>query len=65
MNMNRFVTFQVLTAGSMKITDFCDTALCSFIEVDRRFRDLYCLHHVLGLFVDLVMEAERTSETSV
>jgi hypothetical protein len=26
-------------------TAFWDTAPCSLVEVDRRFRDAYCLHH--------------------
>jgi hypothetical protein len=41
---NIFVRFQVLTAASMKIA-FWDIASCSLVEVDRRFRDAYCLHH--------------------
>jgi L-fucose isomerase-like protein len=36
------VTFQVLTAASMKVTVFSDVALCS-LEVDRRFRGEYYL----------------------
>jgi hypothetical protein len=28
----------------MNITAFRDIALCSLVEVDRRFRDAYCLH---------------------
>jgi hypothetical protein len=28
-----------------KITVFWDIRQCSFVEVDRRFRDMYCLHH--------------------
>jgi hypothetical protein len=37
--------FQVLTATSMKMTSFWDTAPCSLVDVDRRFRGAYCLHH--------------------
>jgi hypothetical protein len=37
------VRFQVLTAASTKITAFWDTEPCSPVEVDRRFRDAYCL----------------------
>jgi hypothetical protein len=29
----------------MKITVFRVVALCSLVEVDRRFRGTYCLHH--------------------
>jgi hypothetical protein len=28
----------------MKIITVSDIAPCSFVEVDRRFRDAYCLH---------------------
>jgi hypothetical protein len=28
----------------MKMTAFWDNAPCSLVEVDRRFRDAYCLH---------------------
>jgi hypothetical protein len=38
------VRFHVLTAESMKIRAFWDTAPCS-LGVDRRFRGAYCLHH--------------------
>jgi hypothetical protein len=37
--------FQVLTAASMKFRIFWDVAPCSHVEVDRRFRSVYCLHH--------------------
>jgi hypothetical protein len=40
-----FVRFQVLTAASMKFRVFWDVATCSHVEVDRRFRGAYCLHH--------------------
>jgi hypothetical protein len=33
------VRFQFLRAASMKMTALWDIALCSLIEVDRRFRD--------------------------
>jgi hypothetical protein len=29
----------------MKMTVFWDVALCSLVEIDRRFRGAYCLHH--------------------
>jgi hypothetical protein len=39
------VIFKVLTAASMKFRVFRDVAPCSHVEVDRRFRGAYCLHH--------------------
>jgi hypothetical protein len=33
-----YVRFQVLTAGSTKLTAFWDVALCSLFAVDQRFR---------------------------
>jgi hypothetical protein len=42
---NRCVRFQVLTAASVKFRVFWDVALCSYVEVDRRFRVAYCLHY--------------------
>jgi hypothetical protein len=29
----------------MKMTSFWDTAPCSIIDVDQRFRGVYCIHH--------------------
>jgi hypothetical protein len=29
----------------LRMTPFCDVVLCSLVEVDRRFRGSYCLHH--------------------
>jgi hypothetical protein len=37
---------------------------CSLEEIYQRFRGACCLHHQ-GLFIALVMEAAKTSETSV
>jgi hypothetical protein len=39
------VRFQVLTAASTKFKVFCDAEPCSHLEVYRRFRGAYCLHH--------------------
>jgi hypothetical protein len=39
------VRFQVFTAASIKFTVFRDVPPCSHIQVDRRFRGAYCLHH--------------------
>jgi len=39
--IRKVARFQVLTAASMK---FVDIALCSHVEVYRRFRGAYCLH---------------------
>jgi hypothetical protein len=41
----RFIPFKY---SDVKITPFWDTAPCSVIEVDRRFRGAYCLHHRPG-----------------
>jgi hypothetical protein len=40
---------------------FWDVALCSLVEVYRRFTDAYCL---LSSFIALILEAVSTSETS-
>jgi hypothetical protein len=37
------VSFQVLTATSIKMAVFWDVAPCSLVEVCRCFRDIYCL----------------------
>jgi hypothetical protein len=88
-----FLTFHVLTAASMKLRIFWDVLPCFLLNIDRRFRGSYCLHHQgehgplsplvcpnftwtdrfvqnllsfrRGLFVFLMMEAVRTSETLV
>jgi hypothetical protein len=39
------VRFQVLTAASMKFRVFWDVLPCSQVDVNRRFRCAYCLHH--------------------
>jgi hypothetical protein len=39
------VRFQVLTAASMKMRPFWDTAPYSLVGADRRFRGAYCLRH--------------------
>jgi hypothetical protein len=45
----KFVIFQVLTSATTKMNVkfrvFWDEASCSHVEVDRRFRRTYCLHH--------------------
>jgi hypothetical protein len=41
------------------MTVFWDTALCSLVDVDRRFRGAYCLIRAM------MMEAVCISETSV
>jgi hypothetical protein len=48
------------------MTAFLDIAPCSLVEGDRRFRSVYCLHHQGDEWLNaLMMEAVRTSETSV
>jgi hypothetical protein len=42
---NYDLRFQVLKAASINMTSFLDTAPCNLVEVDRRFRRAYCLHH--------------------
>jgi hypothetical protein len=37
--------FEILTAASMKMAVFWVVALCSLVEVYRRFRGTCCLHH--------------------
>jgi hypothetical protein len=52
-----------------KITAFWYTVLCSLIGVNRRFREVYCLHNQgdesSWSFITLMMEAVCTSETFV
>jgi hypothetical protein len=43
------VRFQVLTAGSIKVTVSWVVALCRLVEVYRRFRDTSCLHIALTM----------------
>jgi hypothetical protein len=40
--------FQVLTAASMKFRVSFDVLPCSQVDVDQRFRGVYCLHHQGG-----------------
>jgi hypothetical protein len=49
----------------MKMIDFWDIAPYSPIEADRCFRGTYCLQSPLASYIALMMEAVRTSETSV
>jgi hypothetical protein len=58
---NSTVRFLALTAASMKMKAFRDIAPCSHVEVDRRFRGAYSLHHQFAL----MMETVGISETSV
>jgi hypothetical protein len=43
---------------------FCNVALCSQVDFDRRFRGAYLLHHQ-GAIIAMMMETVRSSETSV
>jgi hypothetical protein len=45
----------------MKMTTFSDVTPCSLVELGRRFRGMYFLHHQGALIVESV----RNSETSV
>jgi hypothetical protein len=60
-NLSTLVRFQVLRAGSMKMIAFWDIAPYSLVEVGRRFRGAFCLHHQRAL----MMEVVHISETSV
>jgi hypothetical protein len=51
-------------AGQLYFKDW-DIAPCSFVWGDRRFRGAYCLHHQGDELFLTLMEAVRTSETSV
>jgi hypothetical protein len=48
----------------MKLIPSRDTAPCSLVILGPRFRSTYCLHHQDDEYA-LIMEAVRTSETSV
>jgi hypothetical protein len=39
------VIFQVITVACTKMTIIWETAPCSPVKTDRRFKDDYCLHH--------------------
>jgi hypothetical protein len=41
----KIVRFQFLTAVSMKMAVLWVVEQCSLVEVYRRFRGVYCLHH--------------------
>jgi hypothetical protein len=56
------VGFEVLTAVSTKMVVFWVTAPCSLVDVYWRFRGPCCLH---PRAITLMMEAARTSDTSV
>jgi hypothetical protein len=61
-----WLRFQVLTAASMKMTVFGDIAPCSLVDVHRRFRSVYCLHHHGDeQLIALMMEAVSSSETQI
>jgi hypothetical protein len=50
----------------MKMAVFWDIAPCSLVEVYRRFRGAFCLHHQGDeSLITLMMEAASTCETSV
>jgi hypothetical protein len=58
--------FHVLKATRTKLRAFWDIAPCSLVGVDRLFRGAYCLHRQGDYgFITMMMEAVRTSETSV
>jgi hypothetical protein len=60
-NLTHYETYQFLAVASFKMAAVWDTAPCSLVETDWRFRGAYCLHrHGVS-----VMEVVRSSETSV
>jgi hypothetical protein len=44
-NLAQFSRFKVPTAAGMDMIALWNIALCGLVEVDRRFRGAYCLHH--------------------
>jgi hypothetical protein len=42
----------------MQMTVFYDVAPCSLVEIGRRFRDAYCLHHQGALIMETVIISE-------
>jgi hypothetical protein len=45
LNRAELARFQILTATSMEMAVFWDVAQCSLVDIDKRFRGAYCLHH--------------------
>jgi hypothetical protein len=52
------VTVQMLTLPSLNVNVFWYVGPCSLVEIDRSFKDVYCLHHQGD-------EADSTFEGSV
>jgi hypothetical protein len=50
----------------LRMAVFWDVVLCSLLDVDRCFREAYCLHHQGDESeIDMMMEAVSSSETQV
>jgi hypothetical protein len=49
LRLQPLVKFEVLTATSMKTAVFWDVAPGSLVDIDWRFRGVYCLHHQLNV----------------
>jgi hypothetical protein len=49
--ISNFMRLQILTAASMTLTAFWDIPPCSLVEIDRRFRGAYCLHHQVNTYL--------------
>jgi hypothetical protein len=45
MNYHEAVRLQLFMTAIVKVTAYWDMAPCSLVEVDRRFRGVYCLHY--------------------
>jgi hypothetical protein len=43
-NKRKNVSFEILTAVTMKTTTFRDVTLCSLVDVNRRFGGMYYVH---------------------
>jgi hypothetical protein len=43
--MCNITSITIYVATNTNMTVFWDVALCSLVEINRRFRDAYCLHH--------------------
>jgi hypothetical protein len=63
----KYTTFEVLTAASVKMAVFWVVAPCSLVEVYRRFRGACCLHYQgdVTSLTALMVEAAGTSEMPV
>jgi hypothetical protein len=45
LGINMFLTELINSKDTMKMAVFWDVAPCNLVDIDRRFRETYCLHH--------------------